>query len=165
MLLDGKNIEFPVLLDALEAEQPRHCNDVYLLPIFGGRSGTARQRSKNSNEDEEKRGEDQKIQAAERYEASSSLDDELDMEDQLMIRGLVLRACGKDADNKDRFRRLGSFCFENFPTDWTYHESETERYYYHEFIRVLDEGLAKTFGAQGSDAGSNPRPCVQITIE
>lgn len=83
------------------------------------------------------------------------------------VTGLVLRACGKDADNERRFSRVGSFCSFNsrFGLD---KKDKPRRNYCEDFIRILDVERSKAAEAECSGTLFN-RDCfeswINITIE
>lgn len=164
--LECRNLEFPVSLDVLGDEGPQGCNDVYLLPILGGFSGLRRGRPKRKKNKEEGEEEDHRSQAAKNKDTPNTSSKNMDWEDHLFTRGLVLRACGKDFGSRSRFSRIGSFCFETFPNIFPHGEAEENMH--QKFIQVLEVGETEAAGAQGFNEGPSnidPDTCIYVTIE
>ncbi|KAF3808665.1 hypothetical protein GCG54_00006532 [Colletotrichum gloeosporioides] len=129
--VNGAKERFHVFIDALGDEGD--CDEVYLLPIYGGSWGSRRARTRPRSEGEPNG--DMKEHEFDEKNASDDLEEE--WEDQLTICGLVLRACGQKTGDGGRFCRLGSFNLRNFDT-YPNVDEDPERDYYEEFIQALD---------------------------
>ncbi|KAK2737253.1 heterokaryon incompatibility protein [Colletotrichum kahawae] len=117
----GSNKTFPVFIDALSDEE--NCGEVCLLPIYGGSNGCrwARPRAHKGEQDDDMK----------EPEAQGEWIDDL------MICGLVLRACGQNSGDESRFCRIGSFNLRNLVM-YPKFDQEPGRDYYAEFIQALD---------------------------
>lgn len=154
--------DFPVSMDVLEDEGK--CGEVYLLPVFGGPSGSYRRRPCQEGEADEW---DTDEEAEVQDDASTISDENWAYEKHLQITGLVLQACGEDTDNRGRFSRVGSFNFENFIVVQR-EDNAWDRDYYRDFIKVLDARQPERAGAEYSHASSShddSKDWISITIE
>ncbi|KAF6839367.1 heterokaryon incompatibility protein [Colletotrichum plurivorum] len=150
--LDGRNIELPVILDALEEHRTQDCQYVYLLPVLSGRDGLQLK----------------SLYRYEREEREEEKENEEEIEDRLTVDGLVLRACGENAGNRRHFYRPGSFSFESRSNFQWARSEKRGKDDYHQFIHVLEEGESEASKAQDLDTGSNdvsPETYIRITIK
>ncbi|CAI0652275.1 unnamed protein product [Colletotrichum noveboracense] len=129
--VNGAKERFPVFIDALSDEGD--CDEVYLLPIYGGSWGSRRARTRAQSDGEP----NDDMKEHEFDEANASDDPEEEWEDQMTICGLVLRACGQNTGDGGRFCRLGSFNLRNFDL-YPNVDEDPERDYYEEFVQALD---------------------------
>ncbi|KAF6818396.1 heterokaryon incompatibility protein [Colletotrichum musicola] len=161
--LDGRNIELPVVLDALKDDRTQDYQHVYLLPVLSGRS-----RPWFRNKDREDKGEDKgEEEGEEKEEEKENQEKVAGIQDRLTVDGLVLRACG-DAGDRRHFYRLGSFSFESYPAVYGVKPKERGKDNYHQFIHMFEEEERKASKSQDFDTGSNdisPETCIRITIK
>ncbi|KAH0423560.1 hypothetical protein CcaCcLH18_12086 [Colletotrichum camelliae] len=129
--VNGANERFPVFIDALSDEGG--CDGVCLLPIYGGMNGIRQVRRRAHNEGEHD--DDMKDPESDEESASNNLRGE--WKDEMLICGLVLRACSQNTGDEGRFCRVGSFNLKNFGM-YPKVDEEPERNYYEEFIQALD---------------------------
>ncbi|KAF4848516.1 hypothetical protein CGCSCA4_v004793 [Colletotrichum siamense] len=157
--LNGVNSSLPISMDVLEEESS--CSDVYLLPVCGGPSGNARiQKRLRNNGDHEKN-----IRSDGNEEHNES-DREEERVEELVMYGLVLRACGQNTGDSGRFSRVGSFSLGNMNRDPF--SEEPDRNYYGEFMEVLDRRGHQTVGGKspsGPERTDSIRRHLDITIE
>ncbi|KAK1585449.1 heterokaryon incompatibility protein-domain-containing protein [Colletotrichum navitas] len=155
---------FPISIDCLEDDLIQSRDDIYLLPVFSGPSGSSRQWTQTEVKDGKENKKENQISEQDRTSVDS--DSDLEMREQLIIRGLVLRNYEKDAGNQGRFYRIGSFNFENFSMGFG--DPEWDRDYCQEFIRILDEERAELDGEECFDTLGSQRRVKNsfcITIE
>ena len=144
VLVDTETRPFPVTLDCLEDELFRSDDFIYLLPLFGGRSGSAlKRRMKDSEDSEQGEGEGE------------------GWIKQLIISGVVLQRLGNISGH---FRRVGYFWFANYK----FSRGDDDDYHYDSFIRVIEEVGTSTAEAQCSrvlSGSDSPDSRYVLTIE
>lgn len=137
VMLEAGTRDFPVTMDCLDDDFIRANNSIYLLPLFGGRSGRATHTNKKGSAEE---GSVVKIE-------------------ELVIRGIILQHSGF---SNGRFRRIGSFDFR----DGTF-RAKSKRDCYGEFLRAMEEVGASTAESECSEIISDAEPSASryvITI-
>jgi hypothetical protein len=144
LMIDAGSRDFPVIMDCLEDDFTKAGNSIYLLPLFGGHSGTLGEKIGSAKEIN--------IEEIIEYNGTTYFKE-------LMIRGIVVQHTDL---TKGRFRRIGSFDFR--------HETpllDDERDYYYEFLRALEEAGASTAESQCAEIRSDaehPESRYVITI-
>ncbi|TDZ16726.1 hypothetical protein Cob_v010389 [Colletotrichum orbiculare MAFF 240422] len=152
--LGTEDTQFPVWLDCLEDEETSSRSHVFLLPVFKGPTGVRRNRRRRDGKDSEEYG---------RQRAAETGDD---WERQLAVRGLVLRACGGEADTDRRFFRVGMFDFANFGRVISYRTQE-DRGFYRKFLQIMEVRGIEAANAGSDDAFSahlQEQKDIRITI-
>jgi len=129
VILDAETRDFPVTMDCLEDDFIKAGGSVYLLPLFGGESGSWRVFIRGNEG------------SAEEGSVGGGNDDEIGEKSvpELMIRGIVLQHSGL---TKGRFRRIGCFDFRHEPSPLD--DVESKRDYYYGFLQAVEEVGAST---------------------
>lgn len=149
----------PVWMDALDEKGA--CSEVYLMPVFGGPSGI--ERTQKQFKDRNRRGKN-----VESHGINDNITQDVAEErvPQLVMYGLVLRACGQNTGKGGRFSRVGLFYVKNF-SDVPF-DGEPEKDEYHDFIQLLDgreQEMVEAKSPDGPESTGFIQRDINITIE